>query len=289
MNIKTFLSYFWKISLCALAFYLGTILGGMLATLLNLPTPEMPTGADPAVLGQYLLLVSLILSIALSILARNLGGGFVARWLVLAFLVWIAHAVNNVLEGAIFTSMSAASLFTVVLYGVASLLCAALVAWLIPPQNRTEGFSASAKKFFACFEPAGWLWRLLVALLAFPLIYLTFGRLIAPLVTEYYEQGMFGLELPTWDQMLPVLILRSLLFLLACLPVLILWQNSKRKLFLTLGLTLFLLVGGLNLLQAYWLPASLRLIHSLEILVDELVYAGVLVWLFVPAGRARSL
>ena len=33
-------------------------------------------------------------------------------------------------------------------------------------------------------------------------------------------------------------------------------------LFLTLGLVLFLLVGGLNMLQAYWLPASLRLIHS---------------------------
>ena len=74
--------------------------------------------------------------------------------------------------------------------------------------------------------------------------------------------------------------MRSLLFLLACLPVLILWDNSPRRLFWVLGLNLFLLVGGLNMLQAYWMPANLRIIHSLEILADELLYSAVLVILF---------
>jgi hypothetical protein len=49
---------------------------------------------------------------------------------------------------------------------------------------------------------------------------------------------------------------------------------------------LFLLVGGLNMLQAYWMPANLRLIHSLEILADELVYTSVLIWLF---ARTKEL
>jgi hypothetical protein len=52
-------------------------------------------------------------------------------------------------------------------------------------------------------------------------------------------------------------------------------------------LTLFLLVGGLSMLQAYWLPAELRLIHSLEILADELVYAGILVGLFKLPATTR--
>ncbi len=99
------------------------------------------------------------------------------------------------------------------------------------------------------------MWRFLAAFLAFPLIYLTFGRLIAPLVIDYYEQGLFGLSLPGWNQILPILLIRSLLFLIACLPILITWQASKRKLFLTLGFSLFLLVGGLSMLQAYWMPA----------------------------------
>ncbi|RPH55538.1 MAG: hypothetical protein EHM81_14470, partial [Chloroflexi bacterium] len=140
MKLKTMLSYLWKIPLCALAFYGGTMLGGMVATLTGLPAPAMPAGADQMVLGQYLLLVSLILAIALAFLARKLAGGFLARWLVLSFLVWIAHAVNNVIEGAIFTSLAAASLFTVVLYGFASLLCGAAMAWLLPPPSRGDGF-----------------------------------------------------------------------------------------------------------------------------------------------------
>ncbi len=288
MNIKTALSYFWKIPLCALAFYVGTILGGMFASLAGLPAPAMPAGADQMVLGQYLLLVSLILAIGLSFLARQLAGGFVARWLTLAFLVWIAHAVNNIIEGAIFTSMEAASLFTVVLYGTASLLAGAVAAWLFKPQGDAGNFITRAQIFFARFNAAGWGWRISAALLAFPLIYLAFGRLIAPLVMDYYAQGQFGLTLPTWGQILPIQLLRSLLFLLAGLPVLILWQSSRRGLILTLGLVLFLLVGGLNMLQAYWMPANLRLIHSLEILADELVYAAVLAALFHSSGTAQS-
>jgi len=175
-----------------------------------------------------------------------------------------------------------------VLYGFASLLCGAAMAWLLPPPSRGDGFIVRAKAFFARYHAAGWAGRALAALLAFPLIYLSFGRLIAPLVMDYYAEGLFGLELPSWNQILPILLLRSLLFLLACLPVLILWQDSQRGLFLTLGLILFLLVGGLSMLQAYWLPASLRLIHSLEILADELVYMAVLLVLFRAPKAAKQ-
>ncbi len=122
---KNILSYLWKIPLCALAFYGGTIIGGMAASGIGLPTPEMPFGADQMILGQIMLLMSLILAGCLAIIARNIVGGFVSRWLILSFLVWIAFGVNNILEGAIFTSMSAASLFTVVLVCSLPVFCAA--------------------------------------------------------------------------------------------------------------------------------------------------------------------
>ena len=286
--IKNILTLLWKLPLCALAFYGGTMLGGMVAAGIGLPAPKMPAGADQMILGQIMLPISLILAGGLAVLARNLSGNFVARWLTLAFLVWIAYGVNNILEGAIFTSISAASLFTVVLYVVASLLCGAAVAWLFPAKNKGTDIFTHAKTFFACHTNGSWAWRMLAAILAFPLIYLAFGRLIAPIVTPYYEQGLFGLSLPGWDQILPILFVRSLLFLIACLPVLILWQASPRRLFWVLGLTLFLLVGGLSMLQAYWMPTTLRLVHSLEILADELVYAGVLVALFSVPKAAQK-
>ena len=276
----------WKLSLCAFSFYGGTMLGGMAASMLGLPAPEMPAGAGQMVLGQVLLLISLILAGTLALLSRNLSGGFVGRWLAISLLVWIAYGVNNVLEGAIFTTMSAASLFTVVLYIIASLLCGAAAAWLFPPGHKGDISFSSVENFFARHTPISWTWRFLAAWLTFPLVYLSFGRLIAPLVMPFYEQGLFDLTLPTWGEILPVLFLRSLLFLIACLPVLILLPSSPRHMFWMLGLTLFLLVGGLSMLQAYWLPTELRLIHSLEILADELVYAGILVLLIKPPAKA---
>jgi len=277
---KQILALLWKIPLCAIAFYGGTMLGGIVASAIGLPTPEMPAGTDQMILGQYMLLTSLILAAGLAILARNLPGHFAARWLTIAFLVWIGYGVGNILEGSIFTSMDAASLFTVVLYVFASLLCGAAVAWLFPPRSQGADFITQTKAFFERFTPGSWAWRILAAILAFPLIYLAFGRMIAPIVTPYYEQGLFGLSLPGWDQILPVIFMRSLLFMIACLPVLILWTGSPRRLFLVLGPTLFLLVGGLNMLQAYWMPTTLRVVHSLEILADELAYTGILVALF---------
>ena len=281
---KNMLSYFWKIPLCAIAFYGGTMIGGMVASGLGLPTPEMPAGADPTVIGQTMLLVSLILAGCLAILSRKLSGGFVSRWLTLSFLIWIAYGVNNILEGSIFTSLSAASLFTMILYVFASLLCGAAVAWLFPPQNKGADFITLAKNFFGRYTTGAWVWRMLLAILAFPLIYLAFGRLISPLVIDYYEQGQFGLSLPDWNQILPILFIRSFLFLMACLPVLIAWNGSNRGLVLSLGLTLFLLVGGLSMLQAYWMPATLRVVHSFEILADEMVYSAFLVALFARSS-----
>jgi hypothetical protein len=285
---KKTLSYLWKIPLCALAFYGGTMIGGMVASGLGLSTPELPAGADQMIIGQIMLLVSLILAGCLAIISRKLSGGFVTRWLTLSFLVWIAYGVNNVLEGAIFTSLSSSSMFMVVLYIFASLLCGAAVAWLFPPQNKGVDFFTHTKNFFSDHTTRSWVWRILAAFLAFPLIYLAFGRLIAPLVIDYYEQGLFGLSLPGWNQILPILFIRSFLFLIACLPVLIIWQGSNRSLFLTLDLSLFLLVGGLSMLQAYWMPSALRIIHSLEILADEMVYSAILVALLISSNRMKN-
>ena len=130
--------------------------------------------------------------------------------------------------------------------------------------------------------------RFLAAFLAFPLIYLALGRLIAPLVINTYQQGLFGLSLPDWNQLLPIVFVRSFLFLMACLPVLITWKGTSRGLFLTLGLTLFLLVGGLSMPQAYWMPMTLRVVHSLEILADEMVYTGILVILFARPSELEK-
>jgi hypothetical protein len=239
----------------------------------------MPVGADQATIAQYTLLASLILALGLAAVSRGLAGSFLSRWLTLFFFTWIAYGVNNYFEAAIFSTLSAASLYTVVLFLPASLLCSAAVAWLFPPILPGASFSAQARAFFAARTIGSWTWRLLSAFLAFPLAYYFFGSLIAPIVLPYYLQGANQLVLPGWDQILPVLALRSLLFLLVCLPILIVWKLSNRRLFLTLGLALFILVGGISMLESYWLVPVLRMTHSLEFFADEMVYAGALILL----------
>jgi nitric oxide reductase large subunit len=142
-----------------------------------------------------------------------------------------------------------------------------------------EGFIVQARSFFSGRTFGNWAWRLFAAFLAFPLAYFIFGNIISPIVLPYYLQGSNELALPGWGQLLPVIALRSLFFLLVCLPILIVWNLSDRRLFLTLGLTLFILVGGIAMIQAYWLPMVLRVTHGLEIFADEMVYAGALVLL----------
>lgn len=107
-----------------------------------------------------------------------------------------------------------------------------------------------------------------------------------PFTGEYYRQNMFGLQMPAVDQLLLILFVRSVLFLLACLPILVLWQKSARSLSWSLGFVLFVLVGLLYMLAADWMPVAVRLPHTLEILADEFVYTGLLVALLVQGNES---
>jgi hypothetical protein len=269
MNFKSLLPYLWKVPLCGFLFFIGFIPGGQLAAAMGLSMPEMPIGADPSIVAQYTVLTSLILALGLAGISRGLSCGFLSRWLILFFFTWIAYAV--------------------VLYLPAALLCSAAVAWFFPSIRPNVKFTAKARTFFANRTLGNGAWRLLAAFLAFPITYYFFGRLISPIVLPYYLRGTNELALPAWDRILPVLAVRSLLFLLACLPIVITWNLSSRSLFLSLGLTLFILVGGIALLEAYWLPTVLRLTHGLEIFADEMVYAGALVLLLLGPVRQSEI
>jgi hypothetical protein len=170
MTLKTLLAYLWKLPVCGLAFFGGLLLGGMVAMGIGLPTPDLPAGVDTTTLTQYTLLGSLILALPLAHLSQGLSGGFVSRWLILSLLIWISHGVNNALEAAIFTTMSVASSYTVVMYFPASLVSSAAVAWLFPPDTQGAGFSVNVRSFFASRHSGAWTRRLPVAFLAFPLM-----------------------------------------------------------------------------------------------------------------------
>jgi tryptophan-rich sensory protein len=151
-------------------------------------------------------------------------------------------------------------------------------------REKGKSLAAIAKEFFGRRTVGAWVWRIAVAAVAFVPLYLFFGSLVAPITAEYYQQGIYGLRQPSWDEILVVLFVRSVLFLLACLPTVVMWQRSKRSLFLSLGFALFVLVGFLYMLGAYYMPLNIRIPHTLEILADSFTHAGVLVVLLAKGG-----
>jgi len=230
-----------------------------------------------------MLLESPLLALVLALLARHLAGGFWARSLMLFFITWICNSVNTQIEAAAFAGMGEGFWFTILTFLVPALFTSMAVAWMFPPVEKVT-FVDAVRSFFNRHSLGGWTWRFALGAVIFMPIYYFFGLLVIPITRAYYEQGMFGLELPSVETVLTVLFIRSVLFFIACLPVLIAWQGSRLNLFWCLGLALFYLVGFQSLLIATWMPWALRLPHMIEILFDEIIYAGALAWLM---GRKK--
>ena len=278
MKGKMILLFAGKLLICSFTFIIGSILGSMLATFLGLQQPPMPEGVDSAFAFFLLMLESPLMIFALALITRGLGGGLLPRALTLSFFMWVTYTLNTAVEALAFTTTTVSgALFTAVAFLVPSLLCGLVVARLFPTGEQPESFSTLAKRFFGRRTAVAWLWRIGLAAVIFVPIYILFGSIVAPLTAEYFQQNMYGLRQPGQSEMLLVLMVRSLLFFYASLPIIVLWQRSNRELFLKLGFALFVLVGFLYMLGAYYMPLEIRVPHTLEILAGSFAYAGILV------------
>jgi len=229
------------------------------------------------------------MALALALVARGLGGGLLPRALALSFFTWVVYTLNTAIESVAFTSTTVeGALFTTVSFLLPSIFCATAAAWLFPPVEKKSSLATMAREFFSGRTAGAWVWRVAVAAIVFVPIYLVFGSLVAPLTAQYFQESMYGLRLPSQEEILLVLLVRSGLFLLACLPIIITWRRSRRSLFLNLGFALFVLVGFLYMLGAYYMPLAVRVPHTLEILADSFTHAGLLVVLLAK-GDSRTV
>ncbi len=285
MNVKRFLINLGKLLVCVAAYYVGIMLGGMLTAVLQLQQPPMPEGMDATAAGLLMIGQSPLMALVLIGLARHIAGNFWARALMLTSFAWITNTLNNQIEASFFGNMASGFWFTIIFFLLPTLLVATAVAWLFPPLSNESTLTAAAKSFFGRYPASGWIWRLSLGAVLFMPIYYLFGLLVIPFTADFYSQGLYGLEVPPLNQLLVIMFVRSVFYLLACLPILIAWQGSRRNLILYLGLALFYFVGFQPLSIATWMPWSLRLPHMLEIMADEFVYAWALVMLL---GVARQ-
>jgi hypothetical protein len=285
MRIKQLLVCLGKLLLCSLAFILGAVMGGTVAMLLGLQQPSMPEGVDRSLAFLLLLLESPVMVLALAVVARGLGGGLLPRAIALSFFTWVVYTLNTAIESLAFTSTTVeGALFTTISFLLPCIFCATTAAWLFPPVEKELSLATMAREFFGGRAAGAWAWRVAVAAVVFVPIYLVFGSLVAPLTAQHFQESAYGLRPPGQEEILLVLLVRSGLFVLACLPIIITWQRSRLSLFLNLGFALFVLVGFLYMLGAYYMPLAVRVPHTLEILADSFSYAGLLVVLLAKSN-----
>jgi hypothetical protein len=274
------IALWWMISVVAIAYSFGELISGGVITAAKLPWPTLPGSVEQSTNLLMSFVGAFFIAGCMALLARGVGGSFVSRWLILAVFTYVTFGFNNQLEAAFFTAFGGTT--TMMLFFITPCVLGAAAAAKVIRQD-----PASSKLETVVSEQpvSSWWWRVVVAWLAFPVIYLFFGTLVAPIVVPYYQQLNFGLTLPGFDTIIPLALGRSALFLLVTIPVLVNWTGSRRSLFWTLSISFFAMMGLVGLLTTFFFPPALRVFHSIEILADAVVYAWVLVALFIPKPR----
>lgn len=195
------------------------------------------------------------------------------------------NGVGNSIETTIFTTLGG-PVGQALSFLLPATLCALAVALLFPGPSNTA-FSIKASQFFSAWKPSKVATKIVLAILAFPIIYFFFGALVAPIVTPYYAEIDF-LKIPSMSVLVPVLHLRSTLIFLVTLPIIIGWDSSRARFILGLALGNATAVGLGGLVQVTFFPAVLRWVHGIEILADGIVYAWVLAVLFIAKRHVAS-
>lgn len=274
----------WRGVVCVAVYEVGTMIGRLVVRTLGVPLPKFPKGVEAEPFGAGMLVGSMLVVVAMALVAARLQGTYLTRWLALAAFAYVALAVNTAIEASIFTRFGGMFGMALVMFP-AIVSCAGTVTALFRPMGDAQTLGDRARRFLGTRTPASWAWRLFMGVLAFLVICFFFGMILAiaaPQVIAYYQQesGMF--RIPSAGVMLGAEALRGALSLLTALPVLVAWRGSRRGLVLVLGAAYWMLVGLVGLIQEGIMPADMRLAHSIEIGFDSFVYAAALVWLLVP-------
>jgi hypothetical protein len=277
-------SWLWRLAAAGLGHVVGLMLGGALAVALGLEPPRALPSADPGTGALLLLPGGMALALGLAVMAPGIAAPRWQRWAILGAFAFVVNGVGTALELSEFSTLGG-GLFSAVANLPASFLCALIVAMLFPVQ-RGSGAPGGVRAFFSR-APGRLAGNLLLAFLAFPFFYFLFGLMIAPIVLPYYEHIDF-IIVPPLSTILLLLCIRSALFLLVSIPVVLCWRLSRARLAVALAIGHFTAVGLSGLVQATFFPAPVRWAHGAEILATSVCYGLALAWLLFPFRRVNS-
>ncbi len=237
--------------------------------------------------GEGITAVSTSLALLNGILLGLLLGWLVPltglRRLQLVGLLWltlfIVEFASGMLEGYFFTTVFASvwQLFSALpIVALFALLQAGATGFILETQAPGEGIIDAFRRHLGARTRGSWAWRVAVASAAYLPIYFFFGALVGPFVIEYYNQAGLGLVIPPFTVIIPLELVRGLLYVVALLPILVALRVDRWTPFIALAALLYIPGSVLPLLTRATVPAAILPFHSLELLADSVVYGFVL-------------
>ncbi len=283
MKLKTIVELLWKIPLLGIAYVLGNMISAPLLNTLHLSLPSIPSQVDPKIIGQILLIGSLFLAGISVAVARKIRGNKLQRGLLLFLLIYLCLGVNVPIETALFLKNS--NPYPMFLFFSIPCLFLAFLAAVLVRQTPESDQRFQGSAILQYFSKKELLWRIGLIILSFPLIYYIMGISISPWIMDFYKREVMGLVIPSQGTLLSLQILRSSFFFLAIFPLYYNWTGTKLQFLISLALAQYVLVGFFPMMQVYWFPKTLIIVHNLEILTDSLLYLTVFTFLLSPHAK----
>jgi hypothetical protein len=212
-------------------------------------------------------------------------------WFVLIMVEYVA----GIVEMPFFTTYPRRHMAALVIQGmVVSLVIAALSAWLLASPDGPRSLGRRLRLWFAQRRWYTWLGRFALCGLTYVVLYLVVGGISYIAFTQpYYTDPALAERLhlkepPNFGVIMPLEMVRGMLFALALIPLMAVAQAERRTLATWSGLILFVVGDLVPMLQGQDLPVTLRLYTGVEIFFQNFPLGLVLGYLLAPAGKPRA-
>ena len=208
-------------------------------------------------------------------------------------VAWLAlfavQEFSNLVEGYFFTTyIQTVYLFFAATFNsmLVTLIEALLVGFLFVPEEADRSFVEEFRAYTRRRPWTSWILRFAASSVVYFPIYFLFGALISPFVLPYYESSVIGLRIPSFSVMVPLELIRGLLYVLALMPVIALLRVERKYVFAGVASLLYIAGAFAPFLSGPGLPIQLRVFHGVEILADSLVYGAALAYLLAFERRS---
>jgi hypothetical protein len=283
MNTKLVIGLALKVIALTIVMFVSFIIAGIVIVLQSTPAEE--AGASQLPLLLVCLLNTLVLVYAIT-RSRWCGLRLIAA--IFATFYGIMF-VMSLIEAIFFmTNIPESEMPKLFMMGaIVALIFSPLAVLILGKMRRdTSAAGQNSRLVMPWYE---WIWKLVVIVAAYLILYFTFGYFVAwqnPVVREFYGGGPLIGFFPHMRAvfqhsplLVPFQVLRAIMWVAIALPVIRMMKGKPWEASLAVSLNFAVLMNAQHLLPNPYMPQAVRIVHLIETTPSNFIFGWVLVWL----------